>query len=66
MKPSVPHILVLRMERPMAIRIDYFRKGQKVAAVPFLGSGENSLDAAANAQAAQVMNGFIKMLGTEP
>jgi hypothetical protein len=47
-KPSVPHILVLRMERPMAIRIDYFRKGEKVAAVPFLGSSEASLKAAAN------------------
>jgi hypothetical protein len=31
----------------MALRIDYFRKGVKVAAVPFPGSREESLSAAA-------------------
>jgi hypothetical protein len=31
----------------MAFRIDYFRKGEKVGAVPFPGSREESLNAAA-------------------
>jgi hypothetical protein len=31
----------------MALRIDYFRKGEKVGAVPFPGSREKSLNAAA-------------------
>jgi hypothetical protein len=36
------------MEEPLAFRIDYFRKGVKIAAVPFPGSREESLNANAN------------------
>jgi hypothetical protein len=32
----------------MAFRIDYFRKGVKVGAVPYPGSREDTLNAAAN------------------
>ena len=39
---------MLRMEGPLAFRIDYFRKGAKIAAVPFPGSRQESLNAAAN------------------
>ena len=48
MKPSVPHTLVLCREEPMSFRIDYYRKGERVGAVPYPGSREQTLDAAAN------------------